>query len=72
MEIQGLGNSSGFGEVLQVVIEKKGEHFRNSPAAFYFYIFWDILMSKHPECLNHTYGEKFLFFSPLKEGNCPK
>lgn len=49
MESQGLGNSLGFREFLQLLVGKKGEHFRNSPAAFYFYIISDSTMSNNPE-----------------------
>lgn len=67
-----MGNSSGFGELLQLLIGKKGEHFRNFPAAFYFYIIWDTLMSKHPEIVTIRHMEKSFFFFPLKEGNGPE
>lgn len=65
MEIQGLGNNWGFGEVLQLLTGKKGEHFRKSLTAFYFYIIWDFLMSKQPECVTIGQMEKnFSFFFP--------
>lgn len=52
MEMQGLGNSSGFREALQMLLGREGEKgklFRNSSAAFFKNITWVILKCKSPK-----------------------